>query len=547
MRKSVFCNLLSLIALLFSCNLYAHGVIESPPSRQQFCGVETKPHDIYGTVTHEKCRPILTKEDGTMDNSIYNFMGVLTHTTGKQGRSADNLPQNVCGFNSETWGGGKTPWDKANDWPTSLIASGANQFVWNIRWGAHYGDTEEFVYYITKPNFVFDKNRELTWDDFEPMPFCLLKYSDANPNANPNVVPDKPNDKFHTTCVVPAREGRAVIYGEWGRNYWTFERFHACMDVEFSDSDTPTPPQISAQIGYVPELVTGASEIMLNGSESQGENLTYQWTVNAKNGEYYSLVDADKVQARLILNEPQAEQVVSISLTVAQDGFTSMVTKEFRHYPTVSNNWQLVGDTNINETFVAGDTVQLRMIDRDGYDHYLPQNSLVLTEETAKAENWSYALASAVNDNNSFDLKIGVLNSESGTIEPIHSATQNKIYVGSQSNINNAYVVFEKQSAPVPCGCKVQKRSGASAYWLGYDVFADFAPIVLDFSGTGIDLNQIIIDQGVFQDVTILSNNRLLINVKPSWVSNVVPGYIGFRANNYSPLSTNLIAACHAG
>lgn len=547
MRNSLLRNLYSILLLFFSTALFAHGIIESPPSRQQFCGVETKPHDIYGTVTHEKCRPILTKEDGSMDNSLYNFMGVLTHTTGRQGRVAENLPKNVCGFDSETWGGGKTPWDSANDWPTSTLKSGTNQFVWNIKWGNHFGDTEEFVFYITKPDFTFDKNRELTWDDFENTPFCVLKYNDADPTGNPNVVADKSQDKFFVTCAVPHRDSRAVIYAEWGRNRWTFERFHSCMDVVFSDSGDPNPPVVSAKIGDIPEVVSGDSEMMLDGTQSQGDNITYQWSVNAKESEYYTLMDANKAQARLVMRSPVAEQVVTVNLTVTQEGFTSMASKNFRHLPQVVNTWQLVGDTTTSETLKAGDKVKLRVIDKDGYDYYLPQDGLVLNAETAKPQNWSYALAQEVNDNNDFDLRVGVLNASSNTVNPVHSATDNKIYVGQLSNVKNAYVQFEKQDVPVPCGCKVNKKDGANPYWLGYDVYSDFAPIVLDFSETGINLNNVIVDQGVFGDVVKLSETKLLINHKPQWVSKSVPGYIGFRANNYAPLGTNLLAACQSG
>src|SRR5688572_10323868 len=111
---------LVLFSLFSSATLLAHGVIESPASREQFCGVESKPDEIFkNKMTHEECRPIVTKDDGTMDNSVYNFMAVLTHTIGRSNKPIDQLPTYVCGFASEMWGGVKTPWDRANDWPTN--------------------------------------------------------------------------------------------------------------------------------------------------------------------------------------------------------------------------------------------------------------------------------------------------------------------------------------------------------------------------------------------------------------------------------------------
>lgn len=109
--------------------------------------------------------------------------------------------------------GGSTPWDTAMDWPTTPLTSGTQEFVWNIAWGPHFGDTEEFVYYITKLDFVFDPTRPLSWDDFETEPFCLEQYDVSRPNNNPNIVPRVDLVKFYTYCNVPARSGRHVIYG----------------------------------------------------------------------------------------------------------------------------------------------------------------------------------------------------------------------------------------------------------------------------------------------------------------------------------------------
>lgn len=251
MSKILLPSFISLMFLTVCQNAYSHGIIESPASRQQFCGVLTKPEQIYDSKLYEeKCRPIMTKPDGSMDDSLYNFMAVLTHSKGH----AEGSPAHVCGFNSETWGNGKTPWDTAMDWPTVGIQGGRQPFVWNISWGNHFGDTEEFVYWITKPEFKFDPNKELSWNDFEVQPFCKLKYDDNNPAANPDIKPDKSKNIFTTYCNVPNRQNRAVIYAEWGRNEWTYERFHACMDVVF---DSPPAYTIKSVIQAVSSPIKG--------------------------------------------------------------------------------------------------------------------------------------------------------------------------------------------------------------------------------------------------------------------------------------------------
>ncbi len=221
-------------------------------------------------------------------------MSVLSHD---QGRSVVNpLPEHVCGFDSETWQGGGTPWDVAMEWPTTPISAGPKTFTWNIAWGPHFFDTEEFRYWITNSDFQFSPDQSLSWSDFEETPFCVLNYSDQNPGANPAVVPDKANARFYTTCEIPERAGRHVIYAEWGRNYYTFERFHGCVDVIFDGSNGGggTVP-VSAAIELSPDGAefVGAGVITLDASVSQGGDLSYEWSVESQNPALYSIDNAN--------------------------------------------------------------------------------------------------------------------------------------------------------------------------------------------------------------------------------------------------------------
>lgn len=219
---------LALLGVAVTGSAHAHGLISSPPSRNWMCGNVTRP-DQAGTpqAAHPECAEAFAEDR----NGGYQFMSVLTHA---QGRSVvDPLPEHVCGFGSETWKGGATPWDRALDWPTTPMTAGRQRITWDISWGPHFDDTEEFRYWITKADFTFDPSRPLRWEDFEEAPFCVLQYRDDQPSANPDVVADKSKALFHTTCDVPERAGHHVIYGEWGRNKWTYERFHGCVDVAF--------------------------------------------------------------------------------------------------------------------------------------------------------------------------------------------------------------------------------------------------------------------------------------------------------------------------
>jgi chitin-binding protein len=223
-------TIVGLAFITLSGSAYGHGLIQSPPSRNWFCGAVTKPdHVSNGTAQYPVCGQAFAADP----IGGYSFMSVLTHTLG---RSAVGPRANVCGFNAETFNGGPTVWDQPIDWPTSSMSTGPQMFTWNISWGPHFSDTQEFRYWITKPGFQFQVGRPLSFSDFEDQPFCSLSYDDANPTGNPAIVADKANAMFQTRCNVPARAGRHVIYSEWGRNQFTFERFHGCMDARWIQS-----------------------------------------------------------------------------------------------------------------------------------------------------------------------------------------------------------------------------------------------------------------------------------------------------------------------
>jgi chitin-binding protein len=215
-------------ALLLSSLAYGDGLKESPPARNWYCGLITKPdHFSNNTAKFGFCSTAFA----AIPMAAYNFMTVVTHSWGRA--KTTPLPAHVCSFDSETWKGVVTPWDVPMDWPTTPMTAGPQSITWNGSWGAHYDDTRDFSYWITKPGFVFSPTRELTWADFEEAPFCVELYDDKNPAANPNLVVDKTKATFTAKCNVPARAGHHVIYGEWGRTESTLQRFHGCIDVAF--------------------------------------------------------------------------------------------------------------------------------------------------------------------------------------------------------------------------------------------------------------------------------------------------------------------------
>jgi chitin-binding protein len=408
----------------------AHGVIQSPPARNWFCGAVTKPDEVTNGVAQF---PVCGGAFAFNQIAGYNFMSVLTHT---QGRSVVGPRSNVCGFNSETFNGGATVWDQPIDWPTTSMSSGVQTFTWNISWGPHFSDTQEFRYWITKPSFQFQVGKPLSFDDFEDTPFCVLPYDDANPGANPNVIPDKANALFQTKCTVPQRSGRQVIYAEWGRNQFTLERFHGCVDVVFQNGP-PTKAQF-AQTPTVTELV-GAGTIALDASASLGTGLTYRWDVSSVNPGLYSFTTTNQPKTTLNLANPAASEKVTISLVVTSATGTDTISVSLVHRPSQGSPWFDLGPmTTAAQTLIAGNRLSVRTVSSTGQDVFFPSSPLSLSATTATATSWPFELATAVNALNG-NIRIGVLGAQN-QITPAHDATANRIFAMTSASISGAFL-----------------------------------------------------------------------------------------------------------
>lgn len=247
---------LGAVLLAFSAVTFGHGFVDSPGARNYFCGKVTKPDEVAnGTAKYPVCGDAFASDF----NGGYSYMSVLNHHQGR--KVLGPVSKNVCGFDSETWKGGKTPWDNSINWPVNNINSGSLVFSWDISNGPHFDDTSDFRYWITKPGFVYQVGKELTWADFEDQPFCDLPYNDDNPGAYPNVRADKGNAHIHTTCTVPSRTGRHVIYAEWGREPPTYERFHGCIDVQIGGGGNTSSVPASSRSSIAPSSSSRSSAL----------------------------------------------------------------------------------------------------------------------------------------------------------------------------------------------------------------------------------------------------------------------------------------------
>jgi len=356
MNKNLIKNVgLGAALLAFSAMSFGHGFVDSPGARNYFCGKVTKPDQVLnGTATYPVCGDAFASDP----NGGYSYMSVLTHHQGR--KVLGPVAKNVCGFDSETWQGGKTPWDNSINWPVNNINSGSQVFSWDISNGPHFDDTSDFRYWITKPGFVYQVGRELTWADFEDQPFCDLPYNDDNPGAYPNVRAEKANAHIHTTCTVPSRSGRHVIYAEWGREPPTYERFHGCIDVQIGGggtSSTPasrssTAPVSSSRASVVPISSSRAS--VAPGSSSRSSIAPG----SSSRSSATPVSSAAPVSSRAASSVPNT---VGLSCTYVVSnswgtGFTGAIRVTNTGTSTISGwtaNWQYTGSNRITSSWNA--------------------------------------------------------------------------------------------------------------------------------------------------------------------------------------------------
>lgn len=535
-------NVLVILTLLVQCGVtLAHGLIEDPPSRNWYCGAITKPDKVVnGVAEYPVCGEAFDTGEFTAG---YSFMSVLSHDLGRT--AVTPLPEHVCSFGSETFQGNATPWDAAIDWPTVGMSPGRQEIKWNIQWGPHYSDTEEFRYWITRADFQFDADKPLTWEDFEETEFCVLGYDDSHPYDNPDVIPVKESAQFRTFCSIPERNGHHVIYGEWGRNHYTYERFHSCIDAEFDGNSVPQGPMTAIISEPNIESYSGEGMLTLDGSESIGENLSYQWSVSSLDNSYYTITEPSQATTTLVLTAPDSAQDVTVALMVSDDENNSSTINKFLHETQVLSLWVDLGLlTDTQQTLAIGDAVSIRTISTNGEDAFYPAPSVVLDAANAAADIWPVTLANAIDNISGATIAIGLLDNND-QVMLANNPSANRIYRLADVDVVSAFLQIDYAEEPNPGTsdtCNVTIRNGANPWWAGLDVATNKESVTLDFSATGLDLtNNLRIDAGNF---SVNVNQQRVILTKPTWVTIDQPGYLGFNANNNPTLASFTVPRC---
>ena len=185
----------------------AHGYIMTPPSRQASCA--------DGSVEEVNCDGV-TYEPQSVESPKGAPFEVDVGDKLCNGGGARFAALNTAG---------------AGIWPqTSIPAASDLNVEWKIT-AAH--KTQNWAYYITKPDLELDPTQPLTKDDFETEPILLLDtVHDAPPATVSHTIP---------AAGLAQHSGYAVIYGVWSIGD-TGNAFYNCLDVNIENDVASEPP-----------------------------------------------------------------------------------------------------------------------------------------------------------------------------------------------------------------------------------------------------------------------------------------------------------------
>lgn len=197
--------MLAMATLTAATSAFAHGYIESPPSRAAMC--KQGQNIDCGLVQYEP-------------QSVERASGFPSGALPPDGELASAGIANYSQLDKQS----------VNAWTKTPMTAGMHEFIWHHT-APH--KTANWRYYITKQNW--DPNKPLTRAQFELTPFCTI-------NGNGQA----PLMKQPMKCNVPERTGYQVIYGVW-EIADTANSFYQAIDVDFGGSAKPddTPAVVS--------------------------------------------------------------------------------------------------------------------------------------------------------------------------------------------------------------------------------------------------------------------------------------------------------------
>lgn len=167
----------------------------------------------------------------------------------------------------------------------------------------------------------------------------------------------------------------------------------------------------------------------------------------------FCVVDGNMVQppkrVSHLCNVPEREgyQVILAVWDVGDTAasFYNVIDVKFEGDGPVIPDWNQAGQINPSLDLSVGDTVYTRVFDANGENPSYTTELVIENSEQGKANNWSYALASKINQQQS-QIQAGQLNAQ-GDFVPAYGA--NPIYLKANSGLNSVEIGY-KIETPEP-------------------------------------------------------------------------------------------------
>ncbi|WP_174847888.1 N-acetylglucosamine-binding protein GbpA [Yersinia artesiana] len=263
---------------------------------------------------------------------------------------------------------------------------------------------------------------------------------------------------------------------------WKFTAAHPISDFKYymtKQDWNPNQPLTRDSFDLTPFCVIPGGPASTTGStthecdipERTGYQVIYgAWDVSDTPGTFYQMIDAE-------FDNASGEVVIS-----------EWATK--------------VGSIEPHNDLSVGDSVKLRMFDKQGERNDLAVAVTIADEKEGKKNNWAYALATKVNNTHK-DLRAGNKDA-SGKVAATHGT--NAVYINSNSEVVRVETQIEK--AQVDAGTQVQASFSASGMKKEYQMAAGALTIHFDLKATGkMDLTAEVIapdnERKGYEDITL--------------------------------------------
>lgn len=262
----IICYFLAMLFLSSSSTVIAHGYVDKPKARQQFCqedGGYWWPED-GSAIPNEACRAAFL-ESGTFQ-FVQNIEFAANVTDYRNIEAVKSVVKDgsLCSAGDNA----KRGTDLASPhWQRTLVIPDGNGEIEFLFFGSTPHNPSYWEFYLSNEQFD-SSNQVLTWADLDLI----------DQKADIPITQINGRNYYQMKVKLPAgREGNAVLYTRWQREDAGGEGFYNCSDITIQDSTTP--PFEWFDKGYYIKQGTEAQagdEVWFRVFDSNGSELVFK-------------------------------------------------------------------------------------------------------------------------------------------------------------------------------------------------------------------------------------------------------------------------------